>query len=339
MTRSEPPATLVRPAEVAEDAILRALRVPAESAGMRLDVFVHSQLRHTSRTRARAIIERSAYSAQGRRLAASARVRAGEVIALWREPFEGDDAQPALPVLYEDAHLLVIDKPPLIAVHPSARYHHHTVKKRLEVERPGEFLALIHRLDRETSGVLLLARSPEAERAFKWMLEDRSRLGAADSAHDAFEKEYLAIAKGTPADGPVDLPLELDPDNSLRVKMRVAAPGTGMWARTAVRVLETRGAYALVACGLHTGRQHQIRIHLASLGHPVVGDKLYGSDEQMLARAADGELSAEDLALLELPRHALHAHRYRLRHPLTAEVLELVSPLPADLQLFWDDLA
>jgi 23S rRNA pseudouridine1911/1915/1917 synthase len=106
-----------------------------------------------------------------------------------------------------------------------------------------------------------------------------------------------------------------------------------------VRVLASRGAYSLVACSLHTGRQHQIRIHLANIGHPLIGDKLYGADERMLARAADGELTSADIALLELPRHALHAHRYRLRHAVTGAPLELVSPLASDLARFWQNLA
>jgi 23S rRNA pseudouridine1911/1915/1917 synthase len=324
---------------VAEGAILRVFRVPDESAGMRLDVFLAAQLRSTSRTRARAIAERSAYSAEGRRLPASVRLKTGDVVALWREPFEEDVEQPPLHVLHEDPHLLVIDKPPLVTVHPTARYHRHTIKVRLDAERPGEFLALIHRLDRETSGLLMLARSIEAERAFKSMLEARS-LGASEDSEEGltFDKEYLAICHGVPSDGDVELPLELDPDNSLRVKMRVAAPGAGLSARTSVTVLETRGGYSLVRCGLHTGRQHQIRIHLAAKGHPLVGDKLYGPDERMLARAADGELTAEDLVLLELPRHALHAHCYRLRHALTGEALTLLSPLAEDLRLFWESL-
>ena len=330
-----------RPDGVPEDAILRVIPVPAEAAGMRADVFLQSRLRRTSRTRARAIVEQSAYRLDGKRLSPSDRVREGEVVALWRDPFESDEPQPPLPVLYEDPHLLVIDKPALLAVHPSARYHRHTVIKRLELERPGEFLALIHRLDRETSGVLLLARSLDAERAFKRDLErrtDASKRGdegdeGDDSAH--FEKEYLAIVRGAPPSGMVSLPLELDPDNSLRVKMRVAAPGTGLVARTGVTVLETRGPYSLVACALETGRQHQIRVHLSALGCPLVGDKLYGADERILARAADGLLSPEDLALLELSRHALHAHRYRLRHAVTGSPLELCSPLPADLAEFW----
>jgi len=354
VARPELPEGLVRPTNVAADAILRVFRVPNEAAGMRLDVFLMSQLRRTSRTRTQAILARSAYSPGGKRLMASDRVRAGDFVVLWREPFESDEEQPPLPVVYEDAHLLVIDKPPLVAVHPTARYHRHTVKKRLEVERPGEFLALIHRLDRETSGLLLLARSPESERSFKAMLEQRStslerpQVTGEETEEDAtedstdsttFHKEYLAIVRGTPPEGLVELPLELDPENALRVKMRVAAPGTGLPSRTGVTVLDARGDYSLVRCSLHTGRQHQIRIHLSALGHPLVGDKLYGPDERLLARAADGELTALDLALLELPRHALHAHRYSLRHAVTGELLDISSPLPADLDEFWQNLA
>lgn len=348
MGRPEAPG-LVRPSTVPKDAILKVLRVPNEAAGMRVDVFLSSQLRNTSRTRARSIVERSAYAADGRHLVPSDRVRAGEVVVLWRDPFEDDSEQPPLPVIYEDPHLLVIDKPPLVAVHPTARYHNHTVKKRLEVLRPGEFLALIHRIDRETSGLLMIARSLEAERAFKSLLEQRSTRSSPGATSDSqdddagestgFDKEYLAIVRGAPDDEVIDLPLELDPVNTLRVKMRVAAPGTGLAARTGVTLLESRAGYSLVRCALHTGRQHQIRIHLATRGHPLVGDKLYGPDERLLARAADGLLTAEDLALLELPRHALHAHRYRLRHAVTGELLELVSPLPADLAQFWQSLS
>jgi 23S rRNA pseudouridine1911/1915/1917 synthase len=150
------------------------------------------------------------------------------------------------------------------------------------------------------------------------------------------KKTYLAITHGTPPEGLVDLPLELDPENPLRVKMRVAARGCGLDARTGLSVLAERGAYALVSCALHTGRQHQIRVHLATLGTPIVGDKLYGPDERLLARAADGELDEADLARLELPRHALHAHRYALSHPLLGSTLEVSSPLPKDLADFWD---
>jgi 23S rRNA pseudouridine1911/1915/1917 synthase len=325
---SEPPP--VRPVGVHEDAILKIYRVPAECAGMRLDVFMRTQLRNTSRTRARAIIEQSAHAADGRALRANDRVKTDERIALWREPFEEVEDIP-LPVVYEDQHLMAIDKPPLVTVHPTARYHRNTVIERLRKARPGEFLALIHRIDRETSGVLMLAKHIESERAFKRLLEERSLGGG-----DAVKKTYVAVTHGIPEVALCELPVELDTENSLRVKMRIAAPGAGLEARTGIDVLETRAGYALCRLALHTGRQHQIRLHLAALGCPVVGDKLYGPDERMLARAADGELTDEDLLLLEHPRQLLHAERYDFTHPMTGEPLSLVAPLPGDLRQFWE---
>lgn len=323
---------VVRPAEVPEGAIRRALRVPAEAAGQRLDVFVQAQLRRTSRTRAQRIVEKSAFDMNGKRLRSSDRVREGSIILLWREPFEPDEEQPPLPILYEDAHLLVVDKPPLVAVHPTARYHKHTVIARLREERPKQYLNLVHRLDRETSGILLVAKTPEADRAFKRVLENRT-LGR--GRPQPLEKTYLAVTHGVPESRRIELPLALDEANPLRVKMRVAPAGTGLEASTGVEVVDRAAGYALVRCALHTGRQHQIRVHLSAVGCPVVGDKLYGPDERMLARAADGELTAEDLVLLELPRQALHAHRYALDHAVTGVPLELTAPLPPDLAEFW----
>ncbi|HMA93027.1 MAG TPA: RluA family pseudouridine synthase [Polyangiaceae bacterium] len=322
---------------------------------MRLDVFVKLQLRNTSRTRARAIVEHSAYAPDGRHLRHNDRVQAEQHVVLWRPPIEEDETEHVIPVLFEDEWLLVVDKPPLVAVHPTARYYHSTLVKRLESQRPGEFLSLIHRLDRETSGIVLVARSPEADRAFKRLLEDRSvaemvrRPNAVFEAlrpgeRRAFEKRalhatkidktYLAVTWGVPPNGLIDLPLEPDVDNPLRVKMRIAPHGRGMQALTEVKVLAEHSGYALVSCELHTGRQHQIRLHLASVGCPVVGDKLYGPDERLLARSADNELSEADIQSLELPRHALHAYRYRLPHPFTGELLDLRSPLAPDLERF-----
>jgi 23S rRNA pseudouridine1911/1915/1917 synthase len=330
--RDLPPveAPPVRPPGVHEDAILKIYRVPAECAGMRLDVFLRTQMRNTSRTRARFIIEQSAHAADGRALRANDRVKTDERIALWREPFEELEEIP-LPILFEDEHLMAIDKPPLVTVHPTARYHRNTVIERLRAARPGAFLALIHRIDRETSGVLMLAKHIESERAFKRLLEERSLAGG-----DAVKKAYVAVTRGIPEVGACELPVELDTENSLRVKMRIATPGTGLEARTDIDLLATRAGYGLCRLALHTGRQHQIRLHLSALGCPVVGDKLYGPDERMLARAADGELTEDDLRLLEHPRQLLHAERYDFTHPMTGEPLALVAPLPEDLRTFWE---
>lgn len=329
-----------RPPDVDDDAILRILRVPPECEGMRLDRFLPLELRATSRSRAQAIIKVSAYSEDGRRMRSSDRLRAEQKIYLWRPALDESPPETAIEPLFEDDHLLVVNKPPMMTVHPTARHNKHTVIRTLERERPGQPLFLIHRLDRETSGVLLLAKSQEADRAFKMQLEERS-LKAARAAEqrlpaEAADKTYLALTHGVPKDGLVDAPLEDDP-SPLRVKVRVTAPGQGLSARTSFRVRALAGSYALVACELHTGRQHQIRVHLAHQGTPIVGDKLYGPDETLLARAADGQLSAEDLLLLEMPRHALHALRHTVRHCFTGEVHTFSAPLPADFRSFFLD--
>lgn len=346
---------VVRPSGVADDAIVRVLRVPPEGAGTRLDVFLSGALRNTSRTRAKLIAEHSAFCPLGKRRKPSERLKAEDRIVLWRSRVDDADPELDLPVIYRDEHLLVLDKPPNLTVHPTARHHHATVTKMLAQLYPHEELHLVHRLDKDTSGVLLVARGAEAGRAFKMAFEGLVSLPLAEGERRRrrrrasrpvsperqrlVEKEYFAICWGNPRDGLVDSPLEPDPDNPLRVKMRVARDGAGLDARTVIETLARCAGYALVRCTLLTGRQHQIRVHLASMGCPVVGDKLYGPDDRILARAADGLLTEEDLRRLELPRHALHAARYRLRHAITGEPLELVAPLASDLTDFWRSVA
>jgi 23S rRNA pseudouridine1911/1915/1917 synthase len=327
---------VVRPEEVEEGSVVTVLRVPPELAGMRLDRFVQGELRRTSRTRARVIVERGAYSPEGKRLKHNGRVRAEQHILLWRPAWDDVSPDVTLAILHEDDHLLAVDKPAGIPVHPTARYHASTVVMLLERDRPNERFRLSHRIDRETSGVLLLAKTPAADRRVKQDFE----------ARDGVTKRYLAITWGQPKEDHfrVDLPLELDLANRFKVKMRVARPGTGLTAGTIFEVLgrrrhpETGRPYALVRCTLLSGRQHQIRLHLAALGLPLVGDKLYGPDDELFARGADGLLTAEDHAVLELPRHALHAAELGIAHPITRAQLTILSNLPADLAEFWAKL-
>ncbi|WP_437562892.1 RluA family pseudouridine synthase [Sorangium sp. So ce542] len=327
---------VVRPEEVPEGSVVTVLRVPPESAGMRLDRFVQSQLKRTSRTRAAEIVARGAYSPEARRLRGSDRVRPEQCILLWRAPWDEQAPDTAIPVLHEDDALLAVNKPPSLPVHPTARYHKSTVIKMMEAARPGERLFLAHRLDRETSGVLLLCRTPEADRTVKAQFEERTGV----------LKRYVAIAWGWPErdDFRVELPLELDTASRYKVKMRVAPPGRGLASATACAVLGRRAdpitgrRYSMIQCSLETGRQHQIRVHLASSGLPLVGDKLYGPDEGMFARGADGELTDEDRRALELDRHALHAALLELTHPATGERVRIEAPLSDDLRTFWDAL-
>ncbi len=339
--------TPTRPTEVADDAVATALRVPPESAGMRLDRFVQSQLRRTSRTRTQLIIRVSAFSPDGRRLRASDRVRAEQHVMLWRAPWDEERVDEELPTLFEDAHYLAVDKPAMIPVHPTARYFRSTVVKILEAARPDERLFLSHRLDRETSGVLLLARTHDADRAVKRAFAGLDPRTGKAVAGRLIEKVYLAIARGWPERDRfrVEHALEEDPESRFRVKMRVTESPAGLSAATEFEVLERRARpgtgerYALLRCSLETGRQHQIRVHLAAEGLPIVGDKLYGPDDELFARGADGELTDDDLAALELPRHALHAHVLAMAHPLDPSTeLRVESPLPADLAAFWEAL-
>lgn len=321
----------VRPEGIAEGAVVTVLRVPPEAAGMRLDRFVQTQLKRTSRTRTQFIVRRSAFDVNGAKLRSNDRVSAEQHILLWRDPWDEAPVPTELPVVHEDAHLFAIAKPAGVPVHPTARYHRNTVVKLLEAARPGEWFTLAHRLDRETSGVLLLAKTREADRAVKKQLEARTGV----------EKRYLAITWGAPADDRfrVDLPLEPDPDSRLRVMMRVARPGTGLSAGTRFEVLARASArgrdYALVACDLESGRQHQIRVHLAAVGCPIVGDKLYAGDPELFARGVDGTLTDDDRARLEIDRHALHAARLALAHPVTGERVSIEAPLPDDLVALW----
>jgi 23S rRNA pseudouridine1911/1915/1917 synthase len=339
-------AEFVRPADVDPEAIVSVFRVPPEVAGMRLDLFLQSQLRRTSRTRTQQIIGLSAYDALGKRMRGSDRVRSGATILLWRAPWDENPVPTDIPVLFEDEHILAVDKPAGLPVHPTARYHKNTLIKLIEAERPGAFLHLAHRIDRETSGVLLLAKSLECDRTLKRQFEER----------DEVKKRYVAITWGNPLKNErISLrntntfrhvePMELDKASRFKVKMRIAKETSpdALFASTIFTVedvAENGGrTYARISCNLETGRQHQIRVHLKSLGTPIVGDKLYGPDETAFARSADGELTPEDEEILELPRHALHAAEIVLRHPMTGKSLRVTSPLPKDLEAFWKSVS
>lgn len=331
---------------------MSVFRVQPELAGQRLDVFLQGQLKRTSRTRTQFIVRNSAFDVHGKRLRPSHRIQAEELIFLWRPPWDEDPVPTEVPILYEDEHLFAVDKPALLPVHPTARYFKNTLINVLKRDRPGTFVSLGHRIDRETSGVLLVSKSSACDRTLKKQLEARTGIA----------KTYLAITWGVPdrrrgvacggvvsdaSDGKdafrFERSLELDPVSPYKVKMRLGETDDAMSASTRFLVQGTRTrddgrVYALVRCELETGRQHQIRIHLASLGAPIVGDKLYGPDESCFARGADHLLTEEDAERLELPRHALHATRLALSHPMTGEDLAIEAPLPADLQTFWDTI-
>jgi 23S rRNA pseudouridine1911/1915/1917 synthase len=234
----------------------------------------------------------------------------------------------SLSVLYEDSDVLAVDKPAGQAVHPSGKNLTGTLIQDVHARygAGGELavpVRLCHRIDKETSGIVLLAKGARAHRQIRKQFE----------RHE-IEKEYLAIVHGSPETDSGEIDYALGPAPASRVRMKIAVLAGGWESRTRWRVLERHGRVALLACTPLTGRQHQIRVHLAAIGHPLVGDKLYGGDEELFLKGARRELDAADFAALELPRQALHNHRLAWSAPSGGVRREVVSPLPTELRAF-----
>jgi 23S rRNA pseudouridine1911/1915/1917 synthase len=306
----------------------RHLLVPPELAGLRLDHFVKTQIPRLSRTKIQDVIERQLQRAQpgGPRLKPATIVVAGDRFVIRRPARPEPPCPRTFALLHADARLYVVDKPALLPVHASAKFYFNTLTRVLAERFPGEpELQIAHRLDRETSGCLVVARDRGAAVVVK----------QAFAIKQAVRKEYLAIVHGHPPwEGEVtlDIPLRLaQPGDPTRLPhVRMLPDRGGLPAITRVGVLARAGAYALVRCLLVTGRQHQIRAHLAAAGYPIVGDKLYAHGDDAFIRYCDEGLVPDLAARFVLPRHALHAARVTFPHPdggtVTAE-----SPLPADL--------
>jgi 23S rRNA pseudouridine1911/1915/1917 synthase len=234
-------------------------------------------------------------------------------------------------ILAETPDFLVVDKPPDLLSHPTRPDGKPTLLGWLQERHPGEFVALVNRLDRETSGTVLVARSPEAA----------SRLGAMTMKRE-IEKTYLALVSGrvTTGHGLIDAPigrLGLSPENPIWLRRGVIPhddpQGRKTYdAQTEYWTLATTDACSLLRLRAHTGRLHQLRVHLAHLGHPVLGDKIYGPDPLLYLRFIAEGWTAGHQRLLTLPRHALHAHE--LRFPWNGAPLTFTAPLPDDLRSY-----
>ncbi len=289
--------------------------VEPECHGWRLDRFLQKRIPRLSRERVQRVIRGDCW-VDGRDGKPSLAVRSGQEVVFRRPAPTEPEVPRTLPILYADDDLYALDKPAGIAMHPTAKFHHSTVTAVLRELFVGEALQITHRLDLETSGVMLVARNLAAAIALKRAFARR-----------LVEKRYLALVHGAlEGEGVIDQPL--GPHGGIvRVKMAVVV--AGLPAVTAWRAIERRGEHTLVECWPKTGRQHQIRAHLDWLGHPVVGDKLY-PDERIFADYQDRgwEAVAERLPL---HRQALHASWIRFPHPRTGAAVEVKSPWPESL--------
>jgi len=293
---------------------------------MRLDRFLTTLPAITTRSQVKHLIDDGRVQVDERARKASYPVRAGERIAIELPPPPPSTVEPEplpLVVLYEDDDLVVIDKPPGMVVHPAAGVRSGTVVNALlhhlgaledvgARERPG----IVHRLDRDTSGVLVVARTAAALEGLAVQFRQRT-----------LEKEYVALAHGRFAatSGIIDRPVGRDPVERKRMSVHSR---TGRAAVTRWQVSERLHGATLLRLFPKTGRTHQLRVHLASLGHPIVGDAVYGGRQ----RRTRGVPEAAAAALQGCPRQALHAARLRFAHPRDGRAVEVVAPLPDDLR-------
>jgi 23S rRNA pseudouridine1911/1915/1917 synthase len=319
---THPGSTSARASTAEREIIELTIVVPPECAGWRLDHFLKRRIGRLSRTRIQAIIAEQIFLADGRAARPALAVRAGETILLRRPAPIEPEVPRHFGVLYEDDRVLVIDKPAGLPMHTTAKFWRNTLTAILRERYPDEQMEIAHRIDRETSGVLLVARDRAAA----------SFLTRAFARRDV-DKTYLALVKGHPPDrGRIDQPLKLLDTPSHVMMGSAGADPDGLPAVTTFEVLRRLPAHALCAAHPETGRQHQIRVHFAGLGHPIVGDKLYGAGEALFMRSCDEGVTEELLAAFDgLPRHALHAHRLTFPHPADGRAVTVESPWPADL--------
>jgi len=314
--------TKQRPPGIEPDYIEIELVVAREYAGWRADRYVAQRIPRLSRTRVQRILKDLAFDEQGRRVKPNRQLRAKERITIYKPLPDEPEVVRDFGVIHEDQWLICVDKPAGLPVHPTARYFRNTLTSLLS-ERYGENRpVLAHRLDSETSGVLLCAKDLPTERALKQMFARRE-----------VSKTYLAVARGVlePPTGRIEASIGSDPVSAIRVKMGCDVPA-GLPALTNYRVLRPLDDRCLLELSPRTGRQHQLRVHLAHIGHPIVGDKMYGPDESLFLDYIDEGPSPGIIERAGFPRQALHAARLTFTHPHTGEPVEVESPLPDDIR-------
>ena len=291
----------------------------AEEAGARLDRWLSVRLPGLSRMRIQSLVEDGRVLVGGRRPKPAYRLKPGDEVSVDVPPPEPDGLEPetiSLTIVFEDAHVLVVDKPAGMVTHPGAGQRTGTLAAAALAHAPGiagvggpRRPGIVHRLDKGTSGLIALAKTQAAYDSLTAQLAART-----------VSRRYLALVHGrVPRDsGVIDAAIGRDPRS--RVRMAVAREGRGKRAVTRFRVLERLGEHTYVECRLDTGRTHQIRVHLASLGFPLAGDETYGGRQR--------ETDWPRAVVAGLGGVALHAAGLAFAHPATGARVELSSPLP-----------
>jgi 23S rRNA pseudouridine1911/1915/1917 synthase len=297
------------------------LELPAGAAGQRFDVALAAALPQYSRARLQRWIGSGEVLLAGRKVLPRQRLAGGEQVRVRARYLTDDRVAPepiALDIVHEDEALCIINKPAGLVVHPGAGNPAHTLQNALLAHDPAlsqvPRAGLVHRLDKDTSGLLVVARTPEVHLALVGMLQRRE-----------IRRGYLALCLGRPTSGgTIDAPI----GRHRSVRTRMAVRRDGREAVTHYRIEERFRAHTLLRVQLETGRTHQIRVHLAHLGFPIVGDGVYGGRRRQVAGATD-ELRE---ALQQFRRQALHAQRLSFNHPVTGRHHTFEAPLPDDFE-------
>lgn len=292
--------------------------VPGGERRARVDAYLARRLHRYSRAEVQRLIDDGRVLVRGTPVKAASRVSPGDrIIVRYPKREEPPPRYERLEVLYEDDHLVAVSKPGDVISHPTDKVLRAAATSILR-EQFGRPLLLAHRLDRETSGVLLLAKDRDSARSLVDQFTRRE-----------VSKRYLALAQGRVAFERelVDRPIGRE---GLEIKVRQAIVAGGRPAVTEFRRLAASDRLSLVLAAPRTGRLHQIRVHLASLGHPVAGDKLYQGEGEAYLKAIRKELSSADLDALGASRQMLHAWTIRFTHPVTGRELKIAAPPPPD---------
>ncbi len=324
-----------------ENSYLVTWTVEPGEVGVRLDLFLKEKYKRLSREYLQKAIKNGRVTVNHKQSKPSQILRLRDKVYVLSTRGQEPEVDFNYQVLYEDDAILVIDKPGNLPVHPSGRYFFNTLLTQLRVVNSNEVdtskdFFIVHRIDRETSGVLVLGKTSAAAASLVSQFQNRQT-----------DKEYIAIVKGVMEKDEMDIDVALsrDPRSEIRVKMHpVELGGDGkplyipesevLPAKTLVRVVERLKNYTIVQCKPHTGRQHQIRVHLDHIGHPIIGDKLYGNTSELFLKNIINTVAVEVEPGLSLFRHALHAYRLSFFHPVTREKLEFRCDLPPALQEF-----
>ena len=328
-------ATAKRPAAPPSPGALAAVTrvlVDEGSEGQRLDNFLMKLLKGVPKTHVYRVIRSGEVRDNKGRASADTRLALGDEVRVppvrMAEP-KNDAAVPPreFPVLFEDEHLIAIDKPAGVAVHGGSGVSFGVIEQLRRARPEARFLELVHRLDRETSGLLLLAKKRSALTA----LQDQFRNRETGKTYAALVQGEWPVSKKV-----IDVPLHkfLTPEGERRVRVVDADHADGRRSITLVKVVQRLPGYTLLDVTIKTGRTHQIRVHLASAGHAIVGDEKYGDFAANKALAA-----GKNAGRIKFARMFLHARRLRFEHPASGEVIELVSPLPEDCAAFVEALA